>query len=158
MPTVADSIHLDAPPEVAWELLSDVRRYPQWIHFVREVFDVSGETMRAGLTYRERAKPGPFESTSEWEVVECAAPERQVHVGRMPEMEVELRIRFRPEGPGTRWDQEIEFQMLPRLRPLGWLLERLVVTRKMQADLRRILEAGKAMVEAEHGSGSGSPS
>jgi uncharacterized protein YndB with AHSA1/START domain len=153
MPTVAASIYVEAPREVVWDVISDMRRYPEWIHFVREVFDVSGEPMEKGTTYRERAKLGPFESVSTWEVIDCARPERQVHTGRMPEGEVELRIRFRAEGSGTHWDQEMDLRMLPRVRPLGWLLERLVVRRKMQADLRRILESGKALAEREHGLG-----
>ena len=155
MPTVADSIYVEAPREVVWGVVSDMRRYPEWIHFVREVFDVNGEPMEKGTTYRERAKPGPFESVSTWEVIDCVKPEHQVHAGRMLEGEVELRIRFRSEGSGTHWDHEMDFRMLPHVRPLGWLLECLVMRRKMQADLRRILESGKALVEREHGSGGG---
>jgi len=66
-----------------------------------------------------------------------------------PELEAGLRIELRPEGEGTRWLHEMEFRMLPKFRPPGWLLEELVVRRKMQSDSRRILESGKDLIEKE---------
>ncbi len=116
--------------------------------------------MEAGTIYRERAKPGPFESESEWRITQFDPPSRQVRVDRIPEMEAELRIGLEPEGEGTRWHHEMDCCIVPKIRPLGWLLEKLVVRRKMQSDFRRILGSGKELIGRESraaasGSGAG---
>jgi hypothetical protein len=43
----------------------------------------------------------------------------------------------------------MEVSLLPRVRPLGWLLERLVVRRQMQADVARSIGRLKRLVEQE---------
>jgi carbon monoxide dehydrogenase subunit G len=150
MPNVQESIFVEAPPNDVWEFVSDIERYPEWIYFVREATPVSGGPVGEGTEYTERAKPGPFESVSEWQITEFEPPRRQTHIGRMAEMEATLRIRLEPEGEGTRWYHEMDFRMLPKIRLVGWVLERLVVRRKMQADFRRILKTAKGMLEREY--------
>ncbi len=44
----------------------------------------------------------------------------------MPEMTAVLTIQPVPADGGSRYTQSMEFQFLPRLRPLGILLEALV--------------------------------
>jgi carbon monoxide dehydrogenase subunit G len=149
MPTISESIHVAVPRERVWDLLNDMKGYPRWIYFVREVFDISDGPVGKGTVYFERAKPGPFESVSEWRITEFEPPARQTHVGRMPEMEAELRIRLEPDGEGTLWHHEMDFRMLPKFRPLGWVVEQLVVKRKMRSDFRRILQSAKEIVERE---------
>jgi carbon monoxide dehydrogenase subunit G len=150
MPRVQDSILVGAPPSEVWDFISDIERYPEWIYFVREATPMSEGPVGEGTKYKERAKPGPFESVSEWQITEFEPPRHQTHIGRMPEMEATLRIRLEPEGEGTRWYHEMDFRMLPKIRPVGWVLERLVVRRKMQADFRRILTTAKGFLEREH--------
>jgi hypothetical protein len=150
MPRVHESIFVGASPSKVWEFISDIERYPEWIYFVREATPMSEGPVGEGTKYKERAKPGPFESVSEWQITEFEPPRHQTHIGRMPEMEATLRIRLEPEGEGTRWFHEMDFRMLPRIRPVGWVLERLVVRRKMQADFRRILTTAKSFLERQH--------
>lgn len=156
MPTISESIHVEVPRERVWAFINDMARYPEWIYFVREVFDISEGPVGKGTIYHERAKPGPFESVSEWRIVEFRPPERQTHVGRMPEMEAGLRIALEPEGDGTRWHHEMDFRMLPKVRPLGWVLEQLIIKRKMRSDLQRILRSAKEILEREGAAGASS--
>ena len=60
-------------------------------------------------------------------------------------------------GEGTRWTQVVEFEVLPRLRPFGRLLERLVVRRRMARGLERTMAAGTALLEREARAASGGP-
>jgi uncharacterized protein YndB with AHSA1/START domain len=149
MPTISETIHVEAPRERVWAFISDVKRCPEWLHFVREVFDVSEGPVGEGTVYHERAKSGPFESVSEWRITEFQPPARQTHVGCMPEGEVEIRMGLESGAKGTQWTHEVEFRMLPKLRPLGWVLEHLVVKRKMRGDFRRALRSAKEILERE---------
>jgi uncharacterized protein YndB with AHSA1/START domain len=148
MQTIQASIEIDAPVEKVWELASDTRRYPEWVHFVREIVraDVpAGE----GAVYVERAKPGPKEGIYEWRIVAWEPPRRQVHVHSGSELEAELTIQVEPVGGRTRYGQRMRFRALPGFRPLGFLLERTVMKRKMRGDFRRILATFKRIAEAE---------
>ena len=149
MARVEESTQIQAPPAVVWAFISDLPRIPEYVHFVREIFDITDGPTGVGTTYRERAKPGPVESASEWRITAFEPSARQVHEGRMPEMHAILTIQLEPQNEGTRYSQAMEFTFLPRLRPLGRLLELLVVRRKMASDFRRILAAVKNIVEAE---------
>lgn len=151
MVQVTERSLVDAPPETVWDFICEAERYPEWIYFVREVFDTSEGPMGEGWVYHERAKPGPIETVSEWKVTEFEPPHLQVHEGRMPEMEAVLTMRLSPHNGGTRWIHSIQFRMLPGFRPLGWLLERTVVKWKMRSDFRRILSTAKKIIERERG-------
>lgn len=59
-----------------------------------------------------------------------------------------LAIELTPQGDGTRLRQTVEFEFLPRLRPIGWLVERLFVERAMVNGLRDTVENAKRMAEA----------
>lgn len=149
MPTISESIYVEVPRERVWAFVTDVKRCPEWLHFVLEVLDVSDGPVGEGTVYRERAKAGPVESVSEWRIIEFQPPVRQTHAGRMPEGEARLRIRLDTEGTGTRWNHEMDFRMLPKLWPLGWLLEQLIVKRKMRSDFRVALQSAKEILERE---------
>ena len=54
-------------------------------------------------------------------------------------------------------DQAVEVEVLSRLRPVGRLLERLVVRRRMAHGLERTMAAGTVLVEREAQAASGGP-
>ena len=149
MPSQEIVIEIDAPPERVWEFVSDTARYSEWIEFVRELVEVSDSPLRACSTYRERAKPGPRESVYEWRIEEWDAPRRQVHSHASFEMDARLEVALEPSNGGTRMWHRMEYRMFPKLRPLGWLLERAVVRRKMRADMERFLGNAKRIIERE---------
>ena len=145
---VEESTHIEAPPEAVWKLLCDLPRLPEYVYFVREVFDISGPA-DLGVVYKERAKPGLFESVSEWRITVFEPPRRQAHECAMPEMDASVMSHLEPEDGGTRYSLSMAFAVLPRIRPLGMLLENLFVERKVRSDCRRVLGACKRIVEAE---------
>jgi len=64
-------------------------------------------------------------------------------------MNATLTIELRPADSGTHYTQRMEFTFLPRFRPLGWLLERLVIRRKMESDFKNIVASVKRIVETK---------
>lgn len=153
MGQITKSVYIHEPPETVWRLYEDLSRIPEYVHFVRDIFEISDHPAREGTTYKERAKPGPRESISEWRITRCEAPRVQVHEGSMPEMEATLTIELQPEEGGTRIVQSMDYAMLPKVRPLGKLLEAVVVNRKMSSDFENILNSVKSIVESERESG-----
>lgn len=144
------SIHIDAPPEVVFDLVADAPRIPEYVKFVRDVFDVTPGPVRAGTTLKEHAKPGPFPVITNWRIDRFNRPEQQVWVGHQADMEMTLTKYMSAEDGGTRYRQVMEYRMLPRFRPLGWLLEKLVVARKMEIEFSKINTSIKCILEEEH--------
>lgn len=147
MPTVSDSIWVSAPPERVWALVAEPRRYPEWMDFMEEVTYTSEGPVRADYVYRGKAKQGRKVVTGDWRITECDPPRLLVHRGAMSDMEAELRTTLEPDREGTLWFHEMEYRLMPRFRPMGWLLEKLLVQRQMQATFARIMAAGKRLVE-----------
>jgi hypothetical protein len=96
-----------------FNFVCDLLRIPEYVPFVREIFDVTPGPVRVGTTYKERAKPGPVESVQEWRCTEFEQPVRQTYEGRGPEMSVVLTKTFEPAEGGTRYAQALDFRFLP---------------------------------------------
>lgn len=150
MPTIHNRRTFNAPPELAFELMADYERYPEWVAIVGEATLVKGNRIETGAEYEEVSPLGPFRSTSHWRVTEFDPPRRQVHLGQLPFGPVELTIETRPDGDrGTILDHTVELPAFPRFRPLGWLLERLVLVRTFGSDMEESLATFAEIVEAE---------
>ena len=59
---------IDAPPEVVWDTLSDLRSWPRWMPGVRTVS--VGEPLRVGTEFQWKAGPGTIRS----EILDCDRP------------------------------------------------------------------------------------
>lgn len=149
MPRVEETVTIAASPERVWEFVDDVHRVPEWVAFTDEMISVDGDPPGVGTVYRERGGVGPIRSVSEWRIVEHEPPRRQVHVGDLGIMKPRLTIAVEPEGEHARLRQTVEFEALPALRPLGALLERLVIRRQMAKGLRETIGNAKRLIEAE---------
>lgn len=148
MPTVSHSVTVDAAPETVWTFVSDMERIPEWVVFTDEMRHYDEGEMREGFEYVEYGGIGPIRGESEWVVVECDPPNRQVHVGDLGVTEPRLTIDVEPTADGgSRWTQTVEFEMFPRLRPLGRLVETLYARRAMDRQLRRTMETGRVQVD-----------
>ncbi|MFC7225886.1 SRPBCC family protein [Salinirubellus salinus] len=150
MPTVSHSVTVDAAPETVWAFVSDVERLPEWVAFTDEVRHHDEGTVREGFEYAEYGGVGPLRGESEWEVVACESPTRQVHAGDLGAMQATLTIDIEPtdgEGDGSRWTQTVEFETFSRFRPLGRLLEVLYLRRAMDRQLARTMAAGRVRVD-----------
>lgn len=152
--TVQSSIEINAAIDVAWGVLNDPDAYEEAIDWVYEA-RVDGEgPLGEGSVYVERAKPGIKEGTYRWEVTASQPPKRAVHAHQGAEMEAELEILFEPlDEERTRLTQIMRFRALPGFRPLGFLLERTVMKRKMQRDFDEMILPGfKRIAEKRHAS------
>jgi hypothetical protein len=149
MPTARASIHVDATPEEVFDFVSDPWRIPEYVSLVLEILDVSDGQLGVGTKITEKAKPGPVAVTTHWEIIEFERPHRHVWRGHQVDMEMTLTKQISAEGSGARYEQWMEYRCLPRLRPLGWLLEKLVVNRAVQRGFDQVVTGIKKTVEAE---------
>lgn len=149
MAKVTTSTYIDAAQPKVWAFINDLRRKPEYVHFVREVFDFPGHPVGAGTMYRERARFGPRESVSEWFFVQFDPPRRQVQRSQSKEMDASFTAELQAEGSGTRLTVALDVRLFPAFRPLGWILEKLIVRRKMQGDVERTVKTLKRLIESE---------
>lgn len=99
------TVHVDATPEVVFDLYTNVDRMPEWIGGVTSVTDLTGPLDRAGTTYTVWFGG---RTASRTEVLEAERPRRLVtHFGNWV-----LRGRnaatFEPDGDGTRLSVVLE--------------------------------------------------
>ena len=150
MPVVTASIDIAVPPEVVFDFVADAPRIPEYVRFVYDVFEVRGEPIGVGTVIREHTKPGPIKTITEWTIAEFDRPHRQVWEGHQGDMVMTLTKTIEPRDVGSRYTQVMDYRYLPKLRPLGWLLEKLVVTRAMEKEFALITQGIKRIVEHEH--------
>lgn len=149
MARITVSTDIKAPPETVWRLLSDARRYAEWVVFTDEVTSVSEGEFGQGTVYHERGGVEPFKGSSEWTVAEFDPPHHQVHVGKQWPMTIHLDFRLEPTADGTRYTQQTDGRMFILFRPIMVLMDALFMRRRMQAGLEETLSNFKAAVEAE---------
>ncbi|WP_336359990.1 SRPBCC family protein [Haladaptatus sp. ZSTT2] len=151
MARVEASTTIRAPQEYVWELVCDVRRYPEISSaFTERVTYVSDGPVGKGTVYREYGGVGPMKAESEWVITEFTEPTRQVHEGDLGVMQPILTIELTPMGEETRLFQALDFELLPRVRPVGRLLEALFVKRTMQRGLDDTVGNVKRIAEREY--------
>jgi carbon monoxide dehydrogenase subunit G len=134
--SVTTTAAVAAPPARVWELISDTRRYAEWVAGTDAVTRTDGPTA-PGSTYDE-VNPilGPWKARTRWTVAEHEPLRRQVHTST----DVPLLRRFdvvmelEPEGAGTRFTLTLRAQ--PALGPLGAAFGRLMRP-KVARDNRR---------------------
>ncbi len=152
MPRVEGTVEIAAPRPVVWDLLADPRRHTELGTFVAEVTVVTEGDVREGTVYRERSGPGFMKSESEWTISRLDPPRELVHTSEESSMTGEATWTLEEVDPqSTRVAQTLDFEMMPRFRPLGRLLEALFAkrmtkgeTRRMLRDLKRIAESSAA--------------
>jgi uncharacterized protein YndB with AHSA1/START domain len=135
MPVVEIHEHIDSSPDQVWALISDIEKAPEWVTVMRELVSTTDNPVREGTVYRERSKVGPGVSETKWHVTRCDAPHLQVHECHEASMRAVLTMQVEPEGTGSSFLHRTEYQMIPRFRPFGWVLEKLVVNRTMRQQL-----------------------
>ena len=147
MPQIRIVEHIDAPPEAVWALISDIRRGPEWVTVMEEVVHVSDEQTTQGTVYREISKIGPSRSETEWRITRFDPPRVQIHECKEPTLQATLTMQVEPDGTGSRFIHQTDFEMLPVFRPLGWLAESLVGKRLMQREMTQTVANAKRLLE-----------
>ena len=137
------------PPRQVWELISDTRRYAEWVVNTDEVLSASSDVADVGVTYEERnTVAGPIKGTSSWRVDSVDPGRHTVHSGTgivlVKWMKLELTVE--PQGEGTRYVHAFRYE--PALGPLGPVMNA-ALKPSISRDMRRTAEALKALCEAQ---------
>lgn len=151
MPVIEKRIEIEVPHEEVYDFVAhDVERVPEFVPIVKDVFDVSPGPIGQGTTFKEHTVIGPMKRISYWEVAQLDPPKRVLWVGRQSDMEMTLTKHIRPTESGTVYSQVFDYRMYPSFRPLGWLLEKLVVHRQMSFVFDEVVARIKEIVESEY--------
>ncbi len=146
-----------APPANVWAFISDVQRYPEWIVGTEKILSVSTQKIGAGTEYGEVTKIGRSTSESTWLITAFDAPHSQTHISRSATLDGALTMIVEPERSGTQITHMVEASLLPRMRLLGWPLERLM-RRQLVDSMRQTFRQAKRIIELEYGLESSTPS
>ena len=141
MATHRYSIWIDAPPDLVWEIFTDLERIPEWQTGDPLVTDVSGRGDAVGTTYAVRRGPAVAHTT----VLEAVSPSRyQSKTDAYLGLRFELLARLIPEKGGTRVELEAHTHWPRGMKLLGRLIETVVLSAH---EGRREMEQLKVLVE-----------
>lgn len=147
---VERSTEINATPQAVWDLTIDFRRISELApDTAEEVTYVSEGAVGVGSVFRERVRIGPMRSETEWRVTEFDPPRRHVHVGATGPLKEVVATEIEPTDQGTLLRHVVDVQATGLLRPVGWLLDALVLRRKMVSTLQATQSSVKKIVEAE---------
>ncbi len=139
MTTIHHEIKASCPPERIWALLSDLEAVQHYNPGVRGVA-VQG-ARRTGVGAMRACDLGPngrvVERVTHWE--EGRAVGLEIAESDWPIRFMRWVTRVKPDGSGTRIEQDLEYRV--KFGPAGWLLDRLVMKRKLTATLDEVLAA-----------------
>jgi uncharacterized membrane protein len=115
-----DSVEIDAPPQLVWEVFTDVERWPRWTASVTSLVGLDGPGLAVGRRFAIK-QPGMQKLV--WQVTEIDAGSSWTWVQRSPGVNVVARhyVSARPDG-GT-----LVRQQLDQGGALGALVGRLMV-------------------------------
>lgn len=148
MARVEASVEIAAPLQAVWDHLADPRAHAELGTFIEWVTILSAGPVAAGTVYRERSGPGFMKSESEWTITTFDPTRRLVHTSGDRSMPATATWDFVGIGPtSTRVTQALEFEMLPRVRPLGALLEAVFARRLTERETTRTLHDLKRKLE-----------
>jgi ligand-binding SRPBCC domain-containing protein len=139
MTTIHHDIRANCPPARVWALLSDLEAVQHYNPTVRAAAVQGSQRAGVGATRACDLKPQGrvVERVTHWEDgravgLEVAASDWPIHFMRWV-------TRVEPDGGGTRIKQELEYQV--KFGPAGWLLDLLVMRRKLTATLDEVFAA-----------------
>ncbi len=138
-----------APPAAVWAFISNLHRIPAWVVGTKKMLSISTPEAELGTEYRELTQIGPSTSQTTWRITTFRAPHVQTHESGSAMLHAVLTMTLEAENGGTRLTHCIEARLLPRVRPLGWLLERLI-RRQVANDMRQTLRQAKQIIEQEY--------
>lgn len=115
-----DSIEIDAPPQLVWEVFSDVEHWPDWTASVTSLVGLDGPALAVGRRFAIK-QPGMQKLV--WQVSEIEPGASWTWVQRSPGSMVTAR-HYVDAQPGGR---TLVRQQLDQRGPLGALVGRLMV-------------------------------
>lgn len=142
--TIRIEEHIAAPPERVWAMITDTRRYAEWVVNTLEVTYADSDTADEGVRYEERNRiAGPLTGGSRWVVTSVDPGRSTVHTGDGIWLAgtMTLAMSVEPDGAGTRYGHVFTYE--PGLGPLGPVVDlglRPSIGRDMRASVRRLRE------------------
>ena len=115
-----DSVEIDAPPQLVWDVFSDVERWPDWTASVTSLVGLDGPALAVGKRF---AIKQPGMSKLVWKVSEIDPGSSWTWVQRSPGVRVSAR-HWVITQPGGR---TVVRQQLDQRGVLGALVGRLMV-------------------------------
>ncbi|MCD0451588.1 SRPBCC family protein [Actinocorallia sp. API 0066] len=95
-------VFIDQPPDIVWGVLSDGKKYAEWVVGTRKVQEVDPGWPAPGASLQYVARYGPFGLSDRTVVRICAPPERlEMEIKAGPFGSVRVAIRLIPWGTGT---------------------------------------------------------
>lgn len=115
-----DSVEIDAPPQLVWEVFTDVERWPEWTASVTSLVGLDGSALTVGRRFAIK-QPGMQKLV--WQVTEIDPGTSWTWVQRSPGVLIAARhdVIARP-GVGTVVSQRLDHRGV-----LGALVGRLMV-------------------------------
>jgi len=139
------SEHFDAPIEHVFEMLVDVKRWPEWLTNV-DVKEVTGPLDKAGTKVLSVTRILGRSIEGRDEVVEAERPYLWKWAGRQAGMKYESAFRLTPAERGTDVLMEGEYELPAGF--FGQVADRLFIEKAMERQMRHSVENFKAVVEA----------
>ena len=151
MTTIHHEIEVSSPPERVWAVLSDLEAVQHYNPTVRTAAVRGGR--RTGVGAERVCDLHPrgrvVERVTHWD--ERRAVGLEVAESDWPIRFMRWVTRIEPRGSGSLITQDLEYAL--KFGPLGWLLDKLVMRRKLSATLDDLF--ARLAKWAEAGSGSG---
>lgn len=130
---ITDSISIDAPPTIVWQITCDVERWPEWTPTVTSVRLLGQDALQLGSVALIKQ---PMQPESKWVVVEFAAPRRFAWETRRRGLHMTGIHELSPLPAGTQSTLAVEASGL--LARLLWPLLRPVMSRAIATENRSL--------------------
>lgn len=136
------------PPERAYQVLSEPRRYAFWVTGARDVEDADGDWPEVGAEFRHRQGVWPLHIRDTTQVL-AAEPSRrlELEVRVRPLLVARVVLTLRPEGDGTR----VTMEEVPTGGLAGGLMRRPPFARFIRARNAESLRRLRTIAEARGG-------
>ena len=145
---VRQTTHIDAPPEAAFDLLTDAKRIPEWNSSVVAVKDISGPLDTVGASYTAILKLGGRQLETRWEMTRADDRRIAEFVASSPAGgSATTTTTLEPAAGGADLMLEVDYELPGGF--VGGMADKLFVERAIERDIRHSLENVKAICEAE---------
>ena len=146
MSVVTTQIHIDAPPEEVWALVTDPARTEDWVTIHRAMKSHSDGEPRVGYEMKQTLCLRGAKFDVKWTAAQVEAPHHMRWEGRGPaRSKATTEYRLTPNGDGTRFDYRNEFKA--PLGPLGAVASRALVGGVPEKEANASLERLKRLLE-----------
>jgi uncharacterized membrane protein len=145
---IRETIHIDAPLDVCWDIGTDAGRRPEWSEGVLEVKDVTGRLDQVGAGYTRVFQIAGRHLEARFEVVRVE-PLRFVEVASTTPGGGRARYTISNEAAGTGTDGTFEMYYELPGGLFGDLASKLFMERALERQMRHSNENLKALCEAQ---------